>query len=95
MRLGSPGQTDVPDRLFDFVVTRLVIPPVTNDFIALFKDTAVCSVITVVELSKEYSIQARSTQAIIELHQSRQPFGSTSSTYIPNVSPVIATSTET
>jgi polar amino acid transport system substrate-binding protein len=47
--------------------TRLVIPPVTNDFIALFKDTAVCSVITVVELSKEYSIQARSTQAIVEL----------------------------
>jgi polar amino acid transport system substrate-binding protein len=47
--------------------TRLVIPPVTNDFIALFKDTAVCSVITVVELSKEYSIHARSTGAIIEL----------------------------
>jgi polar amino acid transport system substrate-binding protein len=47
--------------------TRLVIPPVTNDFIALFKDTAVCSVITVVELSKAYSIQARSTQAIVEL----------------------------
>lgn len=47
--------------------TRLVIPPVTNDFIALFKDTAVCSVITIVELSKEYSIQARSTGAIVEL----------------------------
>ncbi|MBL8849549.1 MAG: ABC transporter permease subunit, partial [Planctomycetaceae bacterium] len=47
--------------------TRLVIPPVTNDFIALFKDTAVCSVITVVELSKEYYIQARSTGAILEL----------------------------
>jgi polar amino acid transport system substrate-binding protein len=47
--------------------TRLVIPPMTNDFIALFKDTAVCSVITVVELSKEYNIQARSTMAIIEL----------------------------
>jgi polar amino acid transport system substrate-binding protein len=47
--------------------TRLVIPPVTNDFIALFKDTAVCSVITVVELSKQYSIQARSTGAVIEL----------------------------
>lgn len=47
--------------------TRLVIPPVTNDFIALFKDTAVCSVITVVELSKEYYIQARSTGAIVEL----------------------------
>jgi polar amino acid transport system substrate-binding protein len=47
--------------------TRLVIPPVTNDFIALFKDTAVCSVITIVELSKQYYIHARSTQAIIEL----------------------------
>ena len=47
--------------------TRLVIPPVTNDFIALFKDTAVCSVITVVELSKQYYIHARSTGAVIEL----------------------------
>ncbi len=47
--------------------TRLVIPPVTNDFIALFKDTAVCSVITVVELSKQYYIHARSTGAILEL----------------------------
>lgn len=47
--------------------TRIVIPPVTNDFIALFKDTAVCSVITVVELSKEYYIHARSTGAIVEL----------------------------
>lgn len=47
--------------------TRIVIPPMTNDFIALFKDTAVCSVITVVELSKEYYIHARSTGAIVEL----------------------------
>jgi len=47
--------------------TRLVLPPMTNDFIALFKDTAVCSVITVVELSKQYYIQARSTGAIVEL----------------------------
>lgn len=47
--------------------TRLVIPPVTNDFIALFKDTAVCSLITIVELSKEYYIQARSTGAVLEL----------------------------
>jgi polar amino acid transport system substrate-binding protein len=46
---------------------RIVIPPVTNDFIALFKDTAVCSVITVVELSKEYYIHARSTGAVVEL----------------------------
>jgi polar amino acid transport system substrate-binding protein len=46
---------------------RIVIPPVTNDFIALFKDTSVCSVITVVELTKQYSILALSTGAIIEL----------------------------
>ncbi len=47
--------------------TRIVIPPVTNDFINLFKDTAVCSVITVVELSKSYYIHARGTGAIVEL----------------------------
>jgi polar amino acid transport system substrate-binding protein len=33
---------------------QLVIPPVTNDFIALFKDTSVCSVIAVVELTSRY-----------------------------------------
>jgi polar amino acid transport system substrate-binding protein len=33
---------------------RLVIPPVTNDFISLFKDTSVCSVIAVVELTSRY-----------------------------------------
>jgi len=37
---------------------RLVLPPMTNDFIALFKDTSVCSVITVVELTKRYNIAA-------------------------------------
>jgi polar amino acid transport system substrate-binding protein len=38
-----------------------------NDFIALFKDTAVCSVITIVELSKQYYIQAQSAGAVVEL----------------------------
>ncbi len=33
---------------------KLVIPPVTNDFIALFKDTSVCSVVAVVELTGAY-----------------------------------------
>ncbi len=33
---------------------RLVIPPVTNDFIALFKDSSIVSVITMVELTKVY-----------------------------------------
>ena len=34
---------------------RIVIPPVTNDFIALFKDSSVCSVIAVTELTGTYS----------------------------------------
>lgn len=34
---------------------RLVIPPVTNDFIALLKDSSLVSVITMVELTKVYS----------------------------------------
>lgn len=33
---------------------RLVIPPVTNDFIALIKDSSVVSVIAMVELTREY-----------------------------------------
>jgi polar amino acid transport system permease protein/polar amino acid transport system substrate-binding protein len=45
---------------------RIVIPPVTNDFIALFKDTSVCSVISLVELTKEYSILANSTGGVLE-----------------------------
>jgi polar amino acid transport system substrate-binding protein len=45
---------------------RIVIPPVTNDFIALFKDTSVCSVITLVELTKQYSILANSAGGAIE-----------------------------
>jgi polar amino acid transport system substrate-binding protein len=45
---------------------RIVIPPVTNDFIALFKDTSVCSVISIVELTKRYSILANSTGGVVE-----------------------------
>ena len=43
-----------------------MIPPVTNDFIALFKDTSVCSVISIVELTKRYSILANSTGGVVE-----------------------------
>lgn len=46
---------------------RMVVPPVTNDFIALFKDTSICSVIAVTELSKQYNVLANSTGAIVEL----------------------------
>ncbi len=45
---------------------RIVIPAVTNDFIALFKDTSVCSAITLVELTKQYSILGNSTGRWIE-----------------------------
>lgn len=34
---------------------RAAVPSVTNDFVALFKDTAVCSVISVMELTKQYN----------------------------------------
>jgi polar amino acid transport system substrate-binding protein len=46
---------------------RIVIPPVVNDFIALFKDTSVCSVVTLIELTKRFSVLSLSTQATIEL----------------------------
>ncbi len=46
---------------------RIVIPPVVNDFIALFKDTSVCSVVTLVELTKRFSVLSQSSQATIEL----------------------------
>jgi polar amino acid transport system substrate-binding protein len=34
---------------------RIVIPPVTNDFVSLFKDTSVCSVILITELTRKYN----------------------------------------
>jgi polar amino acid transport system substrate-binding protein len=46
---------------------RLVIPATANDFIALFKDTAVCSVISVQELSKQYSMGAKTTGYFLEM----------------------------
>ncbi len=37
---------------------RVVLPPVTNDFISLLKDSSLVSVITMVELTKTYSMLA-------------------------------------
>ncbi len=45
---------------------RIVIPPVASDFIALFKDTSVCSVITLIELTKRYSILFNSQGGALE-----------------------------
>lgn len=46
---------------------RLVIPPVTNDFIAMFKDSSIVSVITMVELTKVYGMLAMSTYDYVGL----------------------------
>lgn len=46
---------------------RMVIPATANDFIALFKDTAVCSVIAVPELAKQYSLGAKTTGFYLEM----------------------------
>ncbi|MBI4677628.1 MAG: ABC transporter permease subunit [Elusimicrobia bacterium] len=40
---------------------RIVIPPISNDFIALFKDSSLVSVITMVELTKVYGMLATTT----------------------------------
>ena len=46
---------------------RIVIPPVTNDFVAMFKDSSIVSVITMVELTKVYGMLAMSTYDYIGL----------------------------
>ena len=46
---------------------KLIIPPVTNDFIAMFKDSSIVSVITMVELTKVYGMLANSTYDYIGL----------------------------
>ena len=46
---------------------RIILPPMTNDFIALFKDTSVVSVIAVVELTKQYQILAKSSLKYLEI----------------------------
>jgi polar amino acid transport system substrate-binding protein len=46
---------------------RVVIPPVTNDFIAMFKDSSIVSVITMIELTKVYGMLATSTYDYIGL----------------------------
>jgi polar amino acid transport system substrate-binding protein len=39
----------------------------TNDFVALFKDTSLVSVIAVVELSKQYQILSKSSMKYLEI----------------------------
>ncbi|MHA2621675.1 MAG: ABC transporter substrate-binding protein/permease [bacterium JZ-2024 1] len=46
---------------------RIALPGVTNDFIALFKDSSLVSVIAMVELTKTYTILAATTLQYLEL----------------------------
>ncbi len=46
---------------------RVILPPMTNDFVALFKDTSIVSIIAVEELTKQYQILAKSSLKYLEI----------------------------
>jgi len=46
---------------------RVILPPMTNDLVALFKDTSIVSVIAVVELTKQYQILSKSSLKYLEI----------------------------
>lgn len=46
---------------------RSIIPPMTNDFVALFKDTSLVSAISLVELSKQFQILSKPANQYFEI----------------------------
>ena len=46
---------------------RTILPPMTGDFVALFKDTSIVSTIAVVELNKQYQILSKSSMKYLEI----------------------------
>jgi polar amino acid transport system substrate-binding protein len=46
---------------------RTILPPVTNDFVALFKDTSLASIITLEELNKQYQLLSKSSLKYFEI----------------------------
>jgi polar amino acid transport system substrate-binding protein len=46
---------------------RGILPPMTNDFVALFKDTSVVSIIALEELAKQYQIISKTSLKYIEV----------------------------
>jgi polar amino acid transport system substrate-binding protein len=46
---------------------RTALGPMTNDFVAMFKDTSLVGVIAVVELTQQYNILARSSLMWLEM----------------------------
>ncbi|GAB4483288.1 MAG: ABC transporter substrate-binding protein/permease [Thermodesulfovibrionales bacterium] len=66
LSLGMPRKTAIRRIILPQAV-RVALPGVTNDFIALFKDSSLVSVIAMVELTKTYSIHAATTLRFFEL----------------------------
>ncbi len=60
-----------PQRIFRRIILpqaiKIILPPMTNDFVALFKDTSVVSVIAVEELMKRYQIMAADHLQYVEI----------------------------
>mgnify|MGYP002335910754 CR=1 FL=1 len=66
LSLGMPQSLAIK-RIVMPQAVRIALPGVTNDFIALFKDSSLVSVIAMVELTKTYSILAATTLRFFEL----------------------------
>jgi polar amino acid transport system substrate-binding protein len=66
LSLGMPQSLAI-ERIILPQALRVSLPASTNDFIALFKDSSLCSVIGVVELTKQFNILAVSTWRVLEL----------------------------
>lgn len=64
--LGMTGRQSLRHVILPQAV-RTILPPSTNDFIALFKDTSLVSIITVTELTKAYGIASTATYRFLEL----------------------------
>ena len=66
LSLGMPRSVTFQTVIFPQAF-RISLPAVTNDFIALFKDSSIVSVIAMVELTKTYAILAATTLRYFEL----------------------------
>ena len=47
---------------------KIILPPVTNNFISMLKDSSLCSVITVIELMRQAQIYVASTFRTMEVY---------------------------
>jgi len=66
LSLGMPRSVTFQTIIFPQAF-RISLPAVTNDFIALFKDSSIVSIIAMVELTKTYAILAATTLRYFEL----------------------------